>query len=81
VTNSDLKITGLNVRDDAPGIGEVKFDWKGGLTVSEKDVPLSGYPRFDNPYQKFSSEAIYYDIKYHKMELLLDFQNGIREIK
>ena len=81
VTNSDITVKGLRVRYDAPGIGEVKFDWEGGLTVSGQNVPLSGYLRFDNPYSRVIFGSYLYEIEYNHMELLLDFQNGIREIK
>ncbi|MES2460171.1 MAG: hypothetical protein V4671_06285 [Armatimonadota bacterium] len=41
---------GLSVRYESPTLGPVSFGWTGPLSVSGRDLPLSGYPRFDNPY-------------------------------
>lgn len=81
VTNAGLTVSGLNVRYDAPGIGEVTFGWKDGFTVSGQAIPLSGYPRFDNPYAMVAFDSLVYEIEFQNMGLQLDFDKGIRGIR
>ena len=35
---------------ESPTQGMVEFGWAGPLIVGGKEIPLHGYPRFDNPY-------------------------------
>jgi len=81
VTHANLSVSGLNVRYDAPRVGEVAFGWGGGLTVSGQDVPLAGYPRFDNPYAHVDFDSLVYEIEYQGMSLSLNFETGTRVIK
>ena len=81
VTEAGVTVAGLDVRYDAPGIGEMAFGWEGGLTVNGQDIPLSGYPRFDNPYAQVKFDSLLYEIEYQGMRLRLDFENGNRIVE
>ena len=78
VANADLTVSGLNVRYDAPGIGEVQFDWDADMLVDGQPIPLSGYPRFDNPYAQIDFGNKYYFIEHDGKTLELDFEQGTR---
>jgi len=79
VSKSDLTVVSLNVRYDAPGIGEVAFDWDGDLTVNGQPISLSGYPRFDNPYTQVEFGSGSYLITHDGKTLELDFKQGTRQ--
>jgi len=81
VTNADLKVSGLTVRYDAVGIGEVTVGWNEEFIVNGQSIPLSNYPRFDNPYTHVDFDNLEYEIKYNGMTLRLDFEKGVREMK
>ncbi len=80
VTNADLKVSGLTVRYDAVGIGEVTVGWNEEFIVNGQSIPLSNYPRFDNPYTHVDFDNLEYEIKYNGMTLRLDFEKGVREM-
>ncbi|NLD74532.1 MAG: hypothetical protein GX649_17665 [Chloroflexi bacterium] len=69
----------LSVEYDAPGLGRVAFAWEGDFTVDGLAVPLSDYPRFDNPYCRAEHGAGVYEIAYGGRSLRLDFGRGRRE--
>jgi len=79
VTNADLAVAGLKVRYDAPGVGEVAFDWDGELSLDGEPIPLSGYPRFDNPYAQVDFGSGTYLVEHDGKSLELDFEQGIRK--
>ncbi len=45
-----LAFHGLRVRYDSPSLGRFEFGWRGGLRVAGREVPLRGYPRYENPF-------------------------------
>lgn len=69
----------LNVRYVAPGLGEVSFGWEGPLRVANRDVPLTNFPRFDNPYCHTAHGSSRYEIAHAGHRLVLDFASGERE--
>jgi hypothetical protein len=81
VTEAELVVKGLNVRYSAPGIGILEFDWSGPLLIDGAEISMSDYPRFDNPYTKVEFNETIYTIQFNGMELLLDFENDIRDVK
>ena len=81
VANANLTVSGLKVQYDAAGIGEVSFGWEDDFTVNGQNVPLDGYPRFDNPYAHIDFNSLTYEIEYNGLSLQLDFDKGIRTIK
>jgi hypothetical protein len=64
----------------APGIGALTFGWKRPLMVDGEDVPLDGYPRWDNHYLQAAFGDLQYTIAFEGMRLELDFASGIREL-
>ena len=78
VSESPLSVDGLKVHFDSPGNGEVDFGWEGGLRVGGKDVPLSGYPRFENPYAQVAFGSLQQKIEFGGNSLTLDFEKGER---
>ncbi len=81
VTAANLTIKGLKVQYDAPGVGQVGFDWNGPLTVKGEAVPLSGYPRWENPYTQVDFGALQVRITFEGHSLELDFEKGTRTIQ
>lgn len=81
IRDADLRVSDLNVTYDAPGIGEVKFDWKDGLIVGGQEIPLSGYPRFDNPYAHVDFGRGHYLITYAGKLLELEFETAMRRLE
>jgi hypothetical protein len=57
----------------SPFQGEVRFGWTGPLTVAGEEVPLSGYPRFDNPYCRTAFGETRYVVRHGGQELTWDF--------
>jgi len=49
ITQAALEFQGLSVRFASPGNGEVQFGWRGPLRVDGEEIPLHGYPRYENP--------------------------------
>ena len=81
ITAAPLKVDGLNVRFDSPGNGLLEFDWTGGLTVAGQAIPLTGYPRFENPYARVEFGGLKYLITFQGQSLELDFETGARAVK
>ncbi len=69
----------LAVVYEAPGVGQVRFAWEGPLTVDRRNVPLHGYPRFDNPYCCAPFGSARYEITHGSHRLVLDFAIPRRE--
>jgi hypothetical protein len=78
VSGAKLTVRGLAVEYAAPGAGTVKFGWDGPLTLNGTDIPLRGYPRWDNPYVKAAFGAQQFDIQLGGKTLYLDFAKNIR---
>ena len=81
ISNAPLLINGLNIEYIAPGIGQVKFGWNKDMTIGERTVQISGFPRFDNPYARVDFNSLVYDIEFQDMSLHLDFEKGTRTPK
>lgn len=75
-----LEIDGLNVRYEAPGVGTLEFSWDGPLKANGTEVPLSGYPRVDNPFMRSEFDSGVYRVNAGGRSLLLDFNTGAREM-
>jgi hypothetical protein len=78
ISEASLTVDGLKVEFDSPGNGKVEFAWDGALKVDGQDVPLSGYPRFDNPYAKIEFGSLNQKIEFGGQSLVLDFASGTR---
>lgn len=64
----------LSVRYRSPSLGEVAFGWTGPLSVGGREVPLHGYPRFENPYCSAEFGARRYEVTRADDRLVLDFE-------
>ncbi len=81
VSQADLSVKGLQVYFESPGNGVVGFDWTGPMTLDGETVPLRDYPRFDNPYARVAFNSRVFEIRYQDLGLVLDFNQGVREIQ
>lgn len=81
VLDSAVRVDGLNVEFDAPGTGPVNFSWDGPFTVDGKEIPLTDYKRFSNPFCEADFDSTEYVIEYGGKRLDLDFVKRIRREK
>lgn len=81
ITAASLSVDRLKVRFDSPGNGTLSFDWTGPFTIDGEEVPLDGYPRFDNPYTHVDFGDLVYPIQFDNLRLVLDFDKGVRQIE
>ena len=66
----------LDVKYQAPGVGEVRFGWEGPLQVNGKEVPLGDHPRFDSPHARTPYGRARYEITAPGHRLVIDFEKG-----
>jgi hypothetical protein len=71
-----LEFDGLEVRYQAPGLGEVRFGWQGPLRLDGAEVPLHDYPRYDNPFVQAAFAADQVHIAAGDHRLALDWDNS-----
>jgi hypothetical protein len=69
---------GFDVAYTSPSQGELTFGWKAPLTVDGDDVPIDGYPRYDNPFATVAFDARRYTVRAGGHRLELDFEAGTR---
>jgi len=81
ISNAPLHVSGLDVEYSAPGIGQIEFGWNKDMTIGERTVQLSGYPRFDNPYTHVDFDSLIYEIEHKGRSLYLNFEIGERNIQ
>lgn len=54
----------FEVRYQSPSQGEIEFSWTGPLRVAGVEIPITDYPRMDNPWTRIEfgeRSAVYYD--------------------
>ena len=73
-----LAFNGLIVEYQSPGNGLVRFGWEGPLSVDDIEVPLHGYPRYDNPYVQAEFDATEIQVTAGEHKLLLNWNTGAR---
>ncbi|HOC91028.1 MAG TPA: hypothetical protein PKH33_01525 [bacterium] len=81
ILGADLKTNGLNVDYDAPGVGKIRFGWKGDFTVNGNQEPMRGFKRFDNPYCQADFNKGEFAISAGGSKLTLDFAKAVRQIE
>jgi hypothetical protein len=81
VTGASLKVSGVTVRYNAPGLGLATLDWNSPFMVGENEIALRNYPRWDNPYTTVEFGSLDYVIKYQGQLLELNFENDTRIMK
>jgi hypothetical protein len=79
VSVAQIKFNDMNVEYRSPSIGAVRFGWDGQLSVDGVEIPLRGYPRYENPFSKteFNSDEIKIAADGH--ELILNWKSGERK--
>jgi hypothetical protein len=80
VTKASLKVRGLDVEYQAPGLGRLTFSWTEPLLLNGKPVPMEGYPRWSNPYTQAAFGDQVFNIEHDGLRLHLDFVNNTREM-
>jgi hypothetical protein len=75
-----LKTRGLRITFNAPGLGKLKFGWKGGFTVDGRKMPLDGFKRFDNPFCQADFNETRFIIESGGCSLSLNFEKNYREV-
>ncbi len=70
---------GFDVVYESPSLGEVTFGWHAPLTVAGQEVPITGYPRFDNRYVQTAFDDRRYEVSDGQYSLLLDFDADVRK--
>jgi hypothetical protein len=68
----------LSVRFDAPGIGVLEMAWTGEPTLNGGPIPVSDFPRFENPYCQAPFGARTLRIDFAGANLLHDHDLGTR---
>jgi hypothetical protein len=77
-----INSTESSVEYEAPGVGAVSFGWEGPLRVAGREIALSGYARFENPWAKVPWGQGRYQISHGGQTLLIDFvKNQHRETR
>jgi hypothetical protein len=54
------------------------FGWTAPLTVEGDEVPIDGYPRYDNPFATVDFDTRRYTVRAGVHRLALDFEKGTR---
>lgn len=80
VLASKVAVDGTNVTYHSEGLGEVKFGWSGPFTVGGREIPLRGYPRWDNAYAHVPFGSRQFHIERAGETLDLDFENAVRTV-
>ncbi|MBD3212883.1 MAG: hypothetical protein GF311_09765 [Candidatus Lokiarchaeota archaeon] len=82
ILNANLQITersiGYEIIYDSPSQGVIKVGWDGYMYVSNQEVDLGPYERFENPYCNQTFGTMITFIQYNGMNLTLDFENAKR---
>ena len=81
VSSTDLRVIGLDVTYQAPGIGEVIFSWDEPLTVDGQEISLYDYPRWENPFTTAEFGSCVYEFRFDGKSLILDFKQMNRLIQ
>ena len=63
---------------ESPSQGRMEFSWTGPLRVRGEDVPISGYPRYQNPWSQSAFDSQRVEIADDTARLTLDFVTGER---
>jgi hypothetical protein len=79
ISTAPLSIKGLQIEYTTPGVGKTQFAWQGEFCVNGEQIPLDGYPRWENPYLNAEFGTPKFNIAFNGMRLELDFENGLRQ--
>ena len=65
---------------DSPSQGRITFGWEAPLTVRGEEVPITGYPRRDNPWAHTDYGSRTTEIVVDGYRVALDFEAGTRVV-
>ncbi|MCK6555863.1 hypothetical protein L6Q96_15000 [Candidatus Binatia bacterium] len=71
---------GYDVEYDSPSQGRIAFGWEAPFVVRGVEQPLSGYPRFDNPWSQTPFNTRTMRIEAGEVGVVLDFERTVREV-
>jgi hypothetical protein len=77
----DGKSDGFAVVYASPSQGVMEFDWHGPLIVDGIEIPITDYPRYDNPFVQTPFGEDRYEVEYDDYRLVLDFSTNEREVQ
>ena len=78
IVGAELFFGRLHVRYESPSQGRLEFGWRGPLRQNGVDVPLGGYPRYDNAYAQAGFPAREIAIHHRDQVLELDWHRAER---
>jgi hypothetical protein len=78
IVGAELSFRRLGVRYHSPSQGWLEFGWRAPLRQDGTEVPLGGYPRYDNPYARATFPADQIDIHHQGHHLALDWPTANR---
>jgi hypothetical protein len=81
ICSAELSFSGLNVEYLSPGIGMVRFGWDEVFSVDNIEIPLHGYPRYENPYVQAEFDPGEIKVVDGGYELHLNWETGERTTK
>ena len=81
ICSAELSFSGLNVEYLSPGIGMVRFGWDEVFSVDNIEIPLHGYPRYENPYVQAEFDPGEIKVMDGGYELHLNWETGERTTK
>ncbi len=73
-------VTHNTVTYDAPGVGEIRFGWRGPFTVNGEEQQLDGFKRFENPFCVKEFGSLTMRVKKDGAKLDLDFGKVTRKV-
>lgn len=76
---AQLTFSGLNVEYRSPGVGLVRFGWEGPFSVDDVEIPLQGYPRYDNSYVQAEFDPSAIRVAAGEYKLCLNWETGERK--
>jgi hypothetical protein len=80
IAAAPVRCEGLHVTYDSPSQKRIEVGWTGALKVAGRDVPVHGYPRYDNPYCGTLAKAEQLTIRHDGASLALDFATNTRTV-
>jgi hypothetical protein len=80
VAAATVRCDGLRVTYESPSQKRLSVGWTEPLTVAGREVPVHGYPRYDNPYCGTVAGGEQLTIRHAGASLALDFGKHSRQI-
>jgi hypothetical protein len=72
--------SGFDVAYASPSQGQLTFGWTAPFTVKGAEVPLTGYPRYDNPWSQTAFDGQLTEIDADAYHVRLDFERAVRGV-